>query len=168
MIFCQFLVELFCGFDISIAGCHAGQCADISDIVLLLRINPLQFLVGFSGFFFKQDELKLPADKSLGFDCTTCHNIHQQASRDPEYYREICLIFHRELKGHAPACSQENLDNQCLKCHMPAVNFLENLYFTDRWISNRGFDRISVSPIAGNSPLVRQGGTETVTMKANA
>ncbi|EDL56164.1 hypothetical protein PM8797T_02459 [Gimesia maris DSM 8797] len=51
MIFCQFLVELFCGFDISVAGGYAGQCADISDIILILRINPLQFLVGFSGFF---------------------------------------------------------------------------------------------------------------------
>jgi len=117
---------------------------------LLIRFAPIS--MSQSPCFLKQGELKLPSGKSSRFDCTTCHNPHQQASRDPEYYRQICLNCHRDLKGHAPVCSQEAMDSQCLKCHMPAVNVHENLSFTDHWIRIREFDKKRFPALKYKSP----------------
>lgn len=109
------------------------------DNELLIRFAPIG--MSQSPCFIKQGELKLPPGKSSRFDCTTCHDPHEQASRDPEYYREICLNCHSQLEGHAPVCSKESMKSQCLKCHMPAVNVHDNLSFTDHWIRIREFDQ---------------------------
>ncbi|MCH9655119.1 MAG: hypothetical protein K0U89_14770 [Planctomycetes bacterium] len=106
---------------------------------LLIRFAPIG--MSQSPCFIKQGELKLPAGKSSRFDCTTCHDPHQQASRDPEFYRQICLNCHSNLQGHAAVCSKESMQSQCLKCHMPPVNVHDNLSFTDHWIRIREFDK---------------------------
>jgi len=109
------------------------------DSELLIRFAPVG--LSQSPCFLKQGDLKLPADKSSRFDCTTCHNPHQQASRDPEVYRRVCLNCHSDLKGHAPVCSKESMESQCLQCHMPPVEVHDNLSFTDHWIRIRERDR---------------------------
>lgn len=106
---------------------------------ILIRFAPIS--MSQSPCFLKQGELKLPDGKSSRFDCTTCHNPHQQASRDPEHYRQICLNCHSDLKGHAPVCSKESMKSQCLQCHMPPVNVHDNLSFTDHWIRIRELDK---------------------------
>lgn len=106
---------------------------------LLIRFAPIG--MSQSACFLKQDELKLPPGKSSRFDCTTCHNPHEQASRDPKYYHKICLNCHSDEKGHASVCSKESMQSQCLKCHMPPVNVHDNLSFTDHWIRIRELDK---------------------------
>jgi len=117
---------------------------------LLIRFAPIG--MSQSPCFIKQGELNLPPGKSSRFDCTTCHNPHQQASRDPEHYRKICLNCHSNLKGHASVCSQESMQSDCLKCHMPPVNVHDNLSFTDHWIRIREFDKKRFPPFLLNNP----------------
>ncbi|WP_339734349.1 multiheme c-type cytochrome [uncultured Gimesia sp.] len=106
---------------------------------LLIRFAPVG--MSQSPCFLKQSEVKLADGKPARFDCTTCHNPHQQASRDPEVYRKVCLNCHSDLKDHAPVCSKESMQSQCLQCHMPPVEVHDNLSFTDHWIRIREHDK---------------------------
>lgn len=109
------------------------------DNKLLIRFAPIG--MSQSPCFLKQSEVILSDGKPARFDCTTCHDPHEQASRDPEVYRKVCLTCHSDLKDHAPVCSKESMQSNCLPCHMPPVNVHDNLSFTDHWIRIREKDK---------------------------
>ncbi|WP_339682894.1 multiheme c-type cytochrome [Gimesia maris] len=102
------------------------------DNKLLIRFAPVG--LSQSPCFLKQNDVKFADGKTARMDCTTCHNPHEQASRDPEFYRQICLNCHSDLKDHAPVCSKKPMQSECLQCHMPSVQVHDNLPFTDHWI----------------------------------
>ena len=74
-------------------------------------------------------------------DCLTCHNPHQAAATDAEYYRQRCLDCHAVQEQpdpkSAPICAAEPMSSDCLNCHMPKVDVSPHLRFTDHWIRVR-------------------------------
>ena len=61
--------------------------------------------------------------KSPDMNCTTCHNPHANASKDPAYYAKVCASCHSSIlhKKETIALSTPNeMARNCIKCHMPA------------------------------------------------
>jgi tetratricopeptide (TPR) repeat protein len=56
-----------------------------------------------------------------GFSCTSCHDLHGDASADDGKAVKACLGCHsHETKSHAAICPV-NSRGDCIGCHMPAV-----------------------------------------------
>ncbi len=81
------------------------------------------------------------------FDCVTCHDPHSPAVTDPEYYNDTCRNCHtphdevaspadRRALTTAP-CPVQPVDSSCIDCHMPKVELIPGLSFTDHWIRVR-------------------------------
>ncbi len=69
--------------------------------------------------------------------CLTCHDPHQPAKSDPEFYRQRCVICHAADQQHTKLCSSQPTSSQCVTCHMPKIPIHPNLSFTDHWIRIR-------------------------------
>ena len=84
-------------------------------------------------------------------DCVTCHNPHQNASKDQAYYEAKCLSCHtkagrsetvRKPRSRLDKTSASNLlicpvnpDSGCISCHMPAVKgVIPHMTPTDHFI----------------------------------
>ncbi|RZJ73698.1 multiheme c-type cytochrome [Flavobacterium sp.] len=60
--------------------------------------------------------------KSTNFDCTTCHDPHSDAPRDPEFYARICSSCHAyptHSKKTLAENSVQDMQFKCVECHMP-------------------------------------------------
>jgi tetratricopeptide (TPR) repeat protein len=84
-------------------------------------------------------------------DCVTCHNPHQNASKDQAYYDSRCLSCHTKgeqsdtvrprrsrfdtaRESHLAVCTV-NPDSGCVSCHMPAVKgVIPHMTPTDHFI----------------------------------
>jgi len=71
--------------------------------------------------------------KSGTLKCTTCHDPHQPVSRDQAYYEQRCLDCHRPPKTACPVSPSDN----CISCHMPAIDVHRGIKFHDHWIRVR-------------------------------
>jgi len=65
--------------------------------------------------------------------CVTCHNPHQQASREPTSYDRACLSCHTPPRGEP--CAKEKT-SRCVSCHMPVQQIARRLplRFHNHWI----------------------------------
>lgn len=55
-------------------------------------------------------------------DCITCHNPHENASKNLASYSKICMSCHQDLKHNATTLktmSGSLLARNCVECHMP-------------------------------------------------
>lgn len=60
--------------------------------------------------------------KSEKMDCITCHNPHENASKNLASYSKICMSCHQGLKHNETTLktmSGSLLANNCVECHMP-------------------------------------------------
>lgn len=60
--------------------------------------------------------------KSEKMDCITCHNPHENASKNLTSYSKICMSCHQGLKHNETTLktmSGSLLANNCVECHMP-------------------------------------------------
>jgi hypothetical protein len=74
--------------------------------------------------------------KSHGaLSCVTCHDPHSRTSRDRTAYESSCRSCHDGANGHPP-CPVSPRDG-CLSCHMPSVEVVRGMHFTDHWIRIR-------------------------------
>ena len=99
---------------------------------LLVRFAP----VGLSlSACFKHQSAKKTADgTTMRLVCTTCHDPHREAERDPQHYVRQCRECHGPKPHQAPPCPTEPMTSNCLPCHMPQVEVQKHLRFTDHWI----------------------------------
>jgi tetratricopeptide (TPR) repeat protein len=66
--------------------------------------------------------------------CLTCHDPHEDARTDAQFYTAKCLGCHRpQVRGGKNACRRAAGEN-CLPCHMPRSSPLPYLEFTDHRI----------------------------------
>jgi hypothetical protein len=113
---------LFC------AQCHrspasiaTSQAPEVED-PLSIRFQPVGLMA--SNCFLKSGVLA----------CSTCHNPHQDASRDAGFYAAKCLDCHRAgAKTSSSICDLSKREN-CLPCHMQRRSPAEFLTFTDHRI----------------------------------
>lgn len=60
--------------------------------------------------------------KSEKMDCITCHNPHENASKNLASYSKICMSCHQDLKHKETTLktmSGSLLESNCVECHMP-------------------------------------------------
>lgn len=60
--------------------------------------------------------------KSEKMDCITCHNPHENASKNLASYSKICMSCHQDFKHNETTLktmSGSLLANNCVECHMP-------------------------------------------------
>ncbi|MFH6997566.1 cytochrome c3 family protein [Flavobacterium sp. FlaQc-57] len=60
--------------------------------------------------------------KSEKMDCITCHNPHENASKNLASYSKICMSCHQGLKHNETTLktmSGSSLTSNCVECHMP-------------------------------------------------
>lgn len=60
--------------------------------------------------------------KSEKMDCITCHNPHENASKNLASYSKICMSCHQGLKHNETTLktmSGSLITNNCVECHMP-------------------------------------------------
>ena len=103
---------------------------------LLIRFAPVG--ISQSACFQQQDAVKAVLGSTKPFNCTFCHDPHQPASRDVNFYVNRCLECHGSQPGQASLCRSQPMTSQCLSCHMPPVEVQKHLRFTDHWIRIRG------------------------------
>jgi hypothetical protein len=77
-----------------------------------------------------------PADHVDSLTCIRCHDPHQPARTDPNFYRQRCLECHAGSGGRKP-CSVQPPTSLCTNCHMPKAPLNAWLKFTDHWIRVR-------------------------------
>jgi hypothetical protein len=77
-----------------------------------------------------------PARHPDSLTCVRCHDPHQPARDDTDYYRQRCLECHGAERTRKP-CSVQPATSQCTQCHMPKVSLNPWLSFTDHWIRVR-------------------------------
>lgn len=65
--------------------------------------------------------------------CTTCHDPHQTVDAVAENYTEKCRKCHANVDEGKKICPQSPLEN-CVSCHMPAVEVHPGISFHDHWI----------------------------------
>jgi hypothetical protein len=68
--------------------------------------------------------------------CVNCHNPHDHASNDRAVYEAACLECHKPGGKGRTLCPVSPRDN-CLGCHMPALDTGQGILFTDHWIRIR-------------------------------
>lgn len=68
--------------------------------------------------------------------CTTCHDPHRPVASQNMRGIWQCVQCHDPAAGNHTLCGAGMSDN-CLQCHMPAVEPVPNLPFTDHWIRVR-------------------------------
>ncbi|HEY3963607.1 MAG TPA: multiheme c-type cytochrome [Planctomycetaceae bacterium] len=75
--------------------------------------------------------------KSSGrMSCTTCHDPHEHAPREREQYDGRCLTCHTSRGKPSRLCPVSPQEN-CVSCHMPAVEVRPGTVFHDHWIRVR-------------------------------
>ena len=79
--------------------------------------------------------------KSGKLSCITCHNPHENARQEPEFYVAKCIGCHAAAStvGRSTACGLSTRAN-CLPCHMQRRAAAEYLSFTDHRI--RVYDQL--------------------------
>lgn len=70
--------------------------------------------------------------KGQRLTCVTCHNPHENAQHNPEFYVSKCMACHQQSTPK-PQCGLATRQN-CLTCHMPKNSPAEFLTFTDHRI----------------------------------
>lgn len=105
-----------------------------TDNRLLIRFAPVGMEL--SPCFRANDDPRF-AGQLPRFDCLSCHDPHQPASADPRHYVARCAACHDDGHPGLRNCSIEPQGTRCLECHMPAVQVLDHLSFTDHWIRIR-------------------------------
>ncbi len=112
----------------------------VTENQLLLRFGP----VGISQSpCFQTPMAPGPDGKPRQLDCLACHDPHSPAQTDPWFYVGRCLTCHGSKQHDAPDCRTQPMNSQCLECHMPKVQVMEHLTFTDHWIRVRQEESVS-------------------------
>ena len=65
--------------------------------------------------------------------CTTCHDPHQTVDAVSENYTDKCRKCHSNSDQGNKVCPESPLEN-CVSCHMPAVQVHPGISFHDHWI----------------------------------
>ena len=65
--------------------------------------------------------------------CTTCHDPHEQVSKDTTRYERICMDCHQTQSVESCPKSPDN----CIQCHMPPISLEGVASFHDHWIRIR-------------------------------
>jgi hypothetical protein len=100
----------FCG------DCHRSKAPASDAEVETVRFQPLRLM-------------KSKCFASGQLSCTTCHDAHEDVRRNNVSYNQRCVACHPSQR-HVPATE----DNDCVQCHMPAVQLHPALRFTDHFI----------------------------------
>lgn len=111
-----------------------GQCHRLPDAELAHTLDPDDHkLTRFQPVGLSQSPCFLKSEGKLS--CSTCHNPHQHASRkSAREYERNCLACH--TAPHQTACPVSASEN-CIRCHMPAVEVHPGIEFHDHWIRVR-------------------------------
>lgn len=110
-----------------------GQCHRIPQRVAEIQRENVDFLrfqpVGLmQSRCFKETKGQL--------SCTLCHDPHGAVSHDSAAYIAKCQSCHEPGKGaHTPCPVSPQKD--CIRCHMPAIQSIQEVAFTDHWIRVR-------------------------------
>ena len=60
--------------------------------------------------------------QSGAMNCVTCHNPHENASKNLVVYSKVCIACHTPPKHSPPTLQKialQKLENNCIECHMP-------------------------------------------------
>lgn len=68
--------------------------------------------------------------------CTSCHDPHQTVDLNPANYTSKCVSCHSKVDAGQKLCPQSPTDD-CVRCHMPAVEVHPGISFHDHWIRVR-------------------------------
>jgi len=91
--------------------------------------------------------------------CSTCHDPHEPVSRDTSHYVRRCLDCHGDSSAaHCPVSPRDN----CIGCHMPAIDVHRGIEFHDHWIRVR---RDVPSEVPTIEPETREGETTEPTSR---
>lgn len=86
-------------------------------------------LVRFQPYGMKKSRCYLESGKTM--TCMTCHDPHDQTSKDRTQYNTTCLQCHQ---GPQQTPCPQSPAGDCVSCHMPAVEWRSGIQFHDHWI----------------------------------
>jgi len=69
-----------------------------------------------------------------GLSCLTCHDAHDDASRDPKFYAAKCGTCHAANKRPPASQCSTTRGGDCASCHMPRVEAMPHMEFSNHWI----------------------------------
>lgn len=105
----------------------------------LVRFQPVGML---QSRCFTQSQGKL--------SCSTCHDPHETTTaRNAAQYESDCRQCHSAGKN---AVCPQSPDNNCIGCHMPAIELAPGLRFHDHWIRIRPVDDPALKPPTATEP----------------
>ena len=100
-------------------------------------------LVRFQSIGLLQSPCFLKSEGKLS--CTTCHSPHDSVeSRTQADQIQTCLNCHQADVPEQIVCPVSPRQD-CIRCHMPAIDLVQGIQFHDHWIRVRA-EEIEVSP----------------------
>lgn len=132
--------------EIKLCGeCHRTP-ADISSERLKRYPNSV---VRFQPVGLLQSRCYLESNNTLS--CTSCHNPHEGVhSRSLELQNQTCRDCHQDPASQTLCGSGQT--NNCIDCHMPAIELVDGISFRDHWIRVRSDDESVRQSTAEDSP----------------
>lgn len=76
------------------------------------------------------------------FDCLSCHDPHGPQPTESQHYNRSCRECHARPQSPESDCPKQNIDSNCVSCHMPKVRMNAPVSFTDHWIRVRSAEDI--------------------------
>lgn len=70
-------------------------------------------------------------------DCLSCHDPHRPQPTDLQQYNRACRECHARPQSMESDCPKQNIESNCVSCHMPKVRMNAPVSFTDHWIRAR-------------------------------
>lgn len=84
--------------------------------------------------------------------CTTCHDPHENASRELDRFEGHCIQCHPSDRTRSPPCPVSPRE-KCIACHMPLVEVRPGTSFHDHWIRVREDQPKTLDPGEAVHPL---------------
>lgn len=114
-----------------------GQCHRLPKDVPAERISPYHpSTIRFQPVGLLQSRCFLESENTLS--CSVCHNPHLHSSTtNQSTYEDRCLACHAVDQNEPGTNCPVSPTNNCIGCHMPAIEIHPGVFFHDHWIRIR-------------------------------